>query len=193
MTPRIILIDADVIGHFITAGEHQNINAIFPNPIYILDKVKREAAFLPSRAPIVEHLIENNHITLFPFPEDDEIIKHEYFYIKKTLDKGDGESACLAVARYSDRIIASSNLKDIKNYCVMHKIDYLATMDFLCYALLNGIWTKTRCDEFIRKVREKKQKLPCTSMDDHSCREVKFLLKEESQDSSEQPTIQPTA
>jgi hypothetical protein len=178
-TPRLILIDADVIGHFITAGEQDQINQIFPNTILVLDKVKKEASVLPYRAPIVEALIEDNRITVLPFPEHDEVIKQEYFYIKKTLDKGDGESACLAVARFSYSIIASSNLKDIKNYCTNHKIDYLTTMDFLCYALSKGKWTRTRCDAFIKKVKEKKQKLPCNSMAEYTCRQVDFLFVEE--------------
>jgi hypothetical protein len=34
--------------------------------------------------------------------------------------KGDGEAACMAIVRFSKDILASSNLKDIANYCKMH-------------------------------------------------------------------------
>jgi hypothetical protein len=81
-------------------------------------------------------------IRLIPFPEESEEIKREYFWIKKMLFKGDGESACMAVARYNKNILGSSNLRDIKNYCTTHKIDYLTTMDFLCAALATGFLMK---------------------------------------------------
>jgi hypothetical protein len=45
--------------------------------------------------------------------------------------KGDGESACIAYVRYSNDIIGSSNLSDVKNYCNLHSIDLLTTMDFV--------------------------------------------------------------
>jgi hypothetical protein len=89
--------------------------------------------------------------------------------------KGDGESACLAVARYNKNILASSNLKDIKNYCAMHKIDYLTTMDFLCAALNTGIFNEARCDAFLQKVIAEGGKLPVKKMKDYVCRAINFL------------------
>jgi hypothetical protein len=175
MSLRIILIDADVISHFITAGEQQSLNRIFPNEIHVLDKVRAEASRLPSRKIIVDSIISDGVLKVLDFPENDSQIKQEYFYIKKTLDKGDGESAALAVARYRNNIIASSNLKDIKNYCTNHKIDFLTTMDFLCHALKNGLWNEKRCDDFIAKVLARKSKLPCTKMADHNCRILDFV------------------
>jgi hypothetical protein len=112
---------------------------------------------------------------VLPFPDSDPDVKQEYFWIKKMMDKGDGESATMAVARHHNNIIASSNLRDIKNYCSNHKIDYLTTMDFLCYALTNGRWTESRCNDFISKVLSKKSKLPCKTMSEHSCRPLDFV------------------
>lgn len=46
---RIILIDADVVSRFVTAGEAFIIHQIFPNnPIHILDKVFAELQRWPS-------------------------------------------------------------------------------------------------------------------------------------------------
>jgi hypothetical protein len=172
------LIDADVVSHFITGEEAIMLNQIFPgNPISILDKVHGELQKWPSQKVRTEIslLLSKKIIRLMHFPEENEDIRKEYSYIKKTLFKGDGESACLAVARYNKNILASSNLKDIKHYCDMHKIDYLTTMDFLCEALRTELFNESRCNTFINKILAAKSKLPVQSMADHKCKEVAFL------------------
>jgi hypothetical protein len=175
---RIILIDADVVSHFVLAGEANNLKKIFPNnPICLLDKVHAELQRWPSdklRSEI-SILIGKKIIRLIEFPEDNEIIKKEYLWIKSMLFKGEGESACLAVARYNKNILASSNLKDIKNYCTTHKIDYLTTMDFLCGALHAGIFDEKRCDAFIKKVLDSRSKLPVKTMREYQCKKIDFL------------------
>ncbi|HWJ26497.1 MAG TPA: hypothetical protein VNS32_08130 [Flavisolibacter sp.] len=172
---RIILIDADVVSHFITAGEAFVIDQIFPNnPIHILDKVHAELQKWPSAnvRSDISLLLSKKVIRLIDFPENDEVIKKEYLWIKSMMFKGDGESACLAVARYNKRILASSNLKDIKDYCGRHKIDYLTTMDFLCHALKTGFFSEERCNKFITAVLNGKSKLPVKSMKEYQCREI---------------------
>jgi hypothetical protein len=46
---RIILIDADVVSHFITAGAILYLPVIFPNKIKVLDKVYAELERFPKR------------------------------------------------------------------------------------------------------------------------------------------------
>lgn len=175
---RHILIDADVVSHFVTAGKSLFLKKIFPhNTIYILDKVHAELQQWPSQTLLneVSILLSKKIIRLINFPEDNlEIIK-EYAWIKAMLFKGDGESACLAVARYNNNILASSNLRDIKKYCQDHSIDYLTTMDFLCEALKKGVFTKEECDEFIQIVKAAGSKLPVNGMREYNCREIDFL------------------
>lgn len=175
---RIILVDADVVSHFITAGEAESIHLVFPhNPIHLLDKVHAELQKWKNANVgfVVSGLLTKKKIILINFPEDNEEIKKEYFWIKKMQFKGDGESACLAVARYNKNILASSNLKDIKSYCLTHKMDYLTTMDFLCAALATGVFTEARCDAFLKAVLAAGGKLPVQRMKDYSCRVIGFL------------------
>ena len=120
-------------------------------------------------------LLKKKLIKLIDFPEDNKVIKKEYFWIKKMQFKGDGESACLAVARYNKNILASSNLGDIKSYCITHKIDYLTTMDFLCAALATDIFTASRCDAFLTTVVNAGGKLPAKRMKEYECRRIDFL------------------
>ncbi len=175
---RIILIDADVISHFVTAGEADYINKIFPqHPIFLLNKVYAELQRWPSQAMLerISLLLSKKAIQIMEFPEDNEMILKEYRWIKQMLFKGDGESACLAVARFSKNILASSNLRDIKNYCGMHKIDYLTTMDFLCQALKTGLFDENKCNNFLQTLRKAGKKLPVISIKDYQCTPITFL------------------
>ena len=108
---RIILIDADVVSHFITGGQIMLLPSIFPYRIKILDKVYAELARFPNKRKEVQNLLNFNLFEIMPFPEDDIEVRKEYFYLKKMRFKG-CESACLAVRKSND-ILASSNLRDI--------------------------------------------------------------------------------
>lgn len=174
-TNKTILIDADVVSHFITAGEILFLSKIFPkNRICILDKVYAELECFVKKKTEVDNLVNLKVLEVIPFPEGNIEIKKEYFHIKKVMFKGDGESACLAVARYTQNIIASSNLKDIKSYCDRHSITYLTTMDFLCEALRTKVFDEKRCDDFISTVRSKGSILPVARMKDYTCRTIVF-------------------
>lgn len=172
---KIILIDADVVSHFIKAGEIYSLNTIFDYEIRVLDKVYNELKNNLTWKTQIDNLVNQGTLKIEPFPESNNEIKKEYFHIKKVMLKGEGESACLAYVRYTDNIIASSNLKDTKNYCSLHKIQYLTTMDFLCIALENKLFTMNRCNNFITEVLNKKGKLPVTKMEDYNCRLLDFL------------------
>jgi hypothetical protein len=169
---RIILIDADVVSHFITGQEIYTLPTIFPYKMKILDKVYDELENFKSKKTQVDNLINQKILEIMPFPDDSSEIRKEYYWIKKQMFKGDGESATLAVTRYSNDIVGSSNLKDIKSYCVMHSIDYLSTMDFLCRALETGKMDLARCNNFITNVLKSGSKLPVKSMAQHTCREI---------------------
>ena len=72
---------------------------------------------------------------------------------------GDGEAACLALAKHTKDYIASSNLKDIREYCKHFGIVYLTTMDILLEAYQKGIMTEVQCNTFIQEVKSKDSKL----------------------------------
>lgn len=151
-----ILLDCDVIIHFSKAGKQLLLPKIFPDRFVILDKVKSELEKYRGNQVPVNKFIEFSKIPVIPMPSSVEVIK-EYSFLKKT--KGDGEAACMAVARHTKDYIASSNLRDIGQYCKLHGIVYLTTMDILLEAYLQGIMDEAECDGFIKEVKEKKSKL----------------------------------
>lgn len=169
---KIILIDADVLSHFISGGQITLLPRIFPYPIKILDKVYAEISRMPGKKTEVDNLLKFKLIEQIPFPEDQPEIKKEYLHIKKLMFKGDGESACLAVVRYSKDILASSNLKDIASYCKMHQITYLTTMDFLCQAVKNGQLPESDCDDFIQRVLKAGSRLPVKKWGEYDCNQI---------------------
>lgn len=156
-----ILLDADVVIHFVKAGYQMQLTNIFPGRLVMLDKVKQELVKRRSEALGIENFLNWCKIPVESMPKDIEILR-EYAALKKL--RGDGESACMAVARYRREFIASSNISDIRTYCEEHSIVYYTTLDVLEIAIENNIMTEEECDEFISEVKAKQSKLPCNTM-----------------------------
>lgn len=155
-----IILDADVVIHFIKNGQIGLLHQIFPNKLYMLDIVFNEV-FVGAIRTQVENLFKFKFIFELDF-ENDIIIMQEYARLKKKF--GSGESACMAYCKYFKDVIASSNLKDIKSYCEENNIQFLTTMDFLVEAYSLKLLSESECDQFIYNVKSKGSKLPCNSI-----------------------------
>lgn len=153
----IILVDADVISHFIAAGELIELpNILRPHTVTVLDTVYDEIKRINSRRQYLDQVIHHfKTIKIIPFPLQNLDIKKEYARIKKDNPLiGDGERACMAVAKYQKDVIASSNFRDIVPYCKANQIRYLGTLDILCIALQKQIFDIDRCNLFIATTRK---------------------------------------
>jgi len=155
-----ILLDADVIIHFIKGEQTGVLHQIFSNKLCILDVVLEEVFRGRSRATI-ENLIKYHVIFELSFSDDIEVVR-EYGRLRKIYGKG--ESACMAYCKFNKDVLASSNLRDIKLYCHQHGIQYLTTLDFVYKAYLKGIMDEANCDYFIYNVLSKGSKLPCSNL-----------------------------
>lgn len=145
---RKILIDCDIIRHFIRGQKIEFLHSIFPGNIFILDIVEAELIRSVKIKPIVEKMIGDGQLRRMTFPIKLDMI-HEFSRLKEVEFRGAGESACMAVARFSEDIIASNNLNDIEIYCQQHSILYLTTMDFLYVAYKKGIMDESEVDYFL--------------------------------------------
>lgn len=83
---------------------------------------------------------------------------------KSNFGFGLGESASMVYCKYRNDVLASSNLKDIVDYCEENKITYFTTMDFLYQAMVSQVMAEKECDRFIAEVTSKGSKLPVTKM-----------------------------
>ncbi|MCC8115270.1 MAG: hypothetical protein LIP03_15020 [Bacteroidales bacterium] len=154
-----IVLDADVIIHFIKGERLSQLCDIFPEYEYILlDVVYNELKKRPATQAIISNWLNwyKSKITLIRFAPSAECAKE---FLRLRALRGDGESACLAYCRYNQDVIGSSNLKDILDYCIENNITYLTTLDFLYYAYIRKVFTREECNQFISTVKSKGSKI----------------------------------
>lgn len=131
-----IVLDADVIIHFIKGGMFSLLLEIFPEYEYlILDVVYKEISVNPASKTQIDNTLQflSHRISQVKFEPKGES-RLEYAKLISTL--GRGESACMVFCRDNHDVLGSSNLRDIKEYCRKNLITYLTTLDFLYYAYL---------------------------------------------------------
>lgn len=161
-----ILVDADVIIHFHKGDRISLLRDLFPGRLFVLDTIVSELT--KGKATRVGSTLENmirwGIISEMPFPKDIQVITE---YAKLSSRLGKGESACLAVCRYHNEVIASSNLRDIKDYCNQHSIAFLTTIDILCIGVLKGKITEAGANDFISLVISQQSKLPKGNIEVH--------------------------
>ncbi len=87
-----------------------------------------------------------------------------------SLGLGDGESACLAFARFRKNYISSSNLRDVSEYCKLHSIRNIPTMKLLEIAEIKGIMNVEEINTFLEQCFTKGQRLPSRTWEDYKKR-----------------------
>jgi len=157
-----ILLDSDVIRHLIKGDKLSLLHKLFGDHLVLLKVVYDELFRSTQIQPIIENFIKFNNLKIIEFPSDNLEILKEYANLKKRF--GDGESACMAVAKFQNNIIASSNLKDIKDYCIQNKIVYLTTMDILLEAVDTQLLSEDNCNHVIQTIKAKNSKLPVNTI-----------------------------
>lgn len=162
-----IVLDADVIIHFVKAGQFSLLLDIFPEYRYlILDVVYDEITVNKAMKIQIDNTLKffASRISNERFEPKGES-RLEYARLRNTLLLGKGESACMVYCRDNRDVLGSSNLKDIKEYCTRNQITYLTTLDFLYYAFVRNKMTKADVDAFIADVIAKGSKLPVVDIE----------------------------
>jgi hypothetical protein len=161
---KLILLDTDVISHFISGGQFTLLPKIFKNKKVILDIVTNELRVKKKFKIYIENVINSGFIKEINFNNNKQVVI-EFSNLKRMF--GEGESACMAYCRFNKDVLASSNLKDITKYCEDNNIEFLTTMDFLAEALNSGQLTEQECNEFIKNVKAVGSILPVNSITDY--------------------------
>lgn len=151
---KVLLIDADVISHFIATGRIDTLTAILaPHAVYVVDNVYKEATWHPTdfqRKAKVDAWMTRCKVSRIGFPYTNDHVKKEFFRLKKESPLlGEGERACMSMARFGHEVVASSNFRDVADYCDAFGIEYIGTLDILAIALNKGIYTQEDCNNFI--------------------------------------------
>lgn len=160
VTKTKIVLDADVIIHFIKGGLFSLLLEIFPEYEYlILDVVYKEVTVSQASKTQIDNTLQflGNRISQVKFDPKGES-RLEYAKLITTL--GRGESACMVFCRDNQDVLGSSNLRDIKEYCKRNFITYLTTIDFLYFAYVKKKLSAEECSKFIKEVNDKGSRLP---------------------------------
>jgi hypothetical protein len=181
-TNKLILLDCDVISHFIANNALADLPAILaPHPCLVLDFVYDEVAAWPMRLAFLDSVIRTGQIQRMSFPDDLES-NREFARIKSKFPLiGDGERACMAVARFHKNIVASSNFRDVAPYCSQFGVLYLGTLDILTIACNKGIYDEQQCDSFIQtSLTHNRARFPkgVTAMRYYTPGDLSFILQE---------------
>lgn len=167
---KVILIDADVISHFIATNRIDMLTVILaPHAVYVVDNVYKEATWHPTdsqRKAKVDAWMTRCKVTHIGFPYMNEHIKKEFYRLKKASPLlGEGERACLSIARFGHEVVASSNFRDVASYCDAFGIEYIGTLDILAIAIRKGIYTAEDCNCFIADaINLNKARFPVTDI-----------------------------
>lgn len=156
MSKTEIVVDADVLIHFDEAQCLATLPLIFPYYEYvILSTVYEEARSL--RKKIDNICMRMKTMSIKEFNPTGPMLR-EYAMLKQRF--GRGESACMAYCKYTNNVVGSSNLRDIRDYCTRNKITYLTTLDFFYYAWKRGKMSLEDVNEALRMIVAKGSKLP---------------------------------
>ena len=161
-----IVLDADVIIHFVKGQRFSTLIDIFPEYLYIiLDVVYDEVTVNRTTKTQLDNTLAffSSRISKTKF-DPKGMSRLEYARLRSTLLLGKGESACMVFCRDNNDVLGSSNLRDIKDYCEANRITYLTTLDFLYYAFVRKKMTESEVSEFIAQVVAKGSKLPAVDI-----------------------------
>ncbi len=181
---KFILIDADVFIHLKLVGLLIYLPKIIePYSLSMLKNVLDELIRFRSEKNEILNLIDMMKILIINLDsiDNDDMI---YEYAKLITTMGDGESATLAYARFSDKKIISNNLSDIRNYCEANGILYLTTIDVFDVAVRKGIISLNEANEYMNTLLQKEKKVPDTSIESYrisrlySYRKIQYFLSD---------------
>lgn len=127
-----IVLDSDVIIHFIKADRVTLLLDIFPEYKYIiLDVVYDELKKHKATRVIIDNLFsfKANRVSSEKFAPKGTMLR-EYARLQNKLGKG--ESACMVYCLEHKDVLGSSNLRDIKEYCTVNNISHYSGFLILC-------------------------------------------------------------
>lgn len=151
---KVILVDADVISHFMATGFIDRLTEIlYPHTVLVVENVYKEAGYHPTnpnRKQEVDDWMQRCRVGKIAFPYINENVRKEFYRLKKECPLlGEGERACMSMARFGHESIASSNFRDVAPYCEANDIEYIGTLDILVIAMKKEILTSSICNRFI--------------------------------------------
>jgi len=168
-----IVIDANVIIHFIKGKALDSLHKIFPQYKFVIidELLNKELRNLNSTRVYLDNFLHYfpQSITVIKWSPNYEMIKELGILTNKY---GYGESLCMVYCKYNNDVVASSDVKDITDYCDRNGIQYITTLDFLWQAYSTKIMTEKQCNDFINEVNKGIKSLNVSKITEYTPRQL---------------------
>lgn len=160
----LILVDADVLIHFFKADRISLLNSLYKGRLRMLDIVLDELRDNRTINGSLDMIFKFSGIEEIAFPTSE--LLQEYVSLESSID-GKGERATLVYCKHNQSIIASSNTRDISNYCNNNQMPFLTTLDILCVAVDRGEINDQEANTIIKDIIKKSSYLCCDTIQKH--------------------------
>lgn len=151
-----IVLDSDVIIHFVVGGYFSILPSIFPNYSFIILNYVYNEQRNETKKQIDNHINFIKNISLVDFKPSCDYLQ-EFAELKQRF--GLGESASMIYCKENKDVIGSNNLNDILEYCKNNDITFLTTLDFIYFAYKNNVLSQKDCNDFIQLLISKGHKI----------------------------------
>lgn len=150
-----LFLDTDCLSAFLWVDEENLLYALYPGRLVIPGQVRAELSYVPKLKSKTDALIACGKAAVEDIETGTEAA--ELYYILTEVPSrghvpiGRGEAACIALAKITDGILASNNLRDVSLYVQEFELRLLTTGDILVEAYHrqqideeqgNTIWAK---------------------------------------------------
>lgn len=162
--------DTDCLSSFIKANREDLLASLYSKRMFVPWNVYREISRIDRLKRKMDILIKDKHIKKISFNLDSKEYKDFSYLIDVYNNKyyiGEGEAACIALAKNNNGVLASNNLKDIKRYIDEYKLKHLTSADILKQALKNKFITKIEGNNIWRDMLNEGIYLPYDSFDNY--------------------------
>jgi predicted nucleic acid-binding protein len=130
-----LFLDTDCLSAFLWVDEENLLYALYPGRLVIPGQVRAELSYVPKLKSKTDALIACGKAAVEDIETGTEAAELYYILTESPsrghVPIGRGEAACIALAKVTDGILASNNLRDVSAYVHEFKLRLLTTGDIL--------------------------------------------------------------
>jgi len=169
-----IYFDTDCLSHFLRVKEQRILVALYSGriavPMIVYQELSSPLIKQYSLKTDIDILIKNKHVLLKKM-EPESLVEEKYYeilYNTKTRIPGigKGEASVMSFAFINQGVMASNNLKDVRDFVKEHQIKNLTTADILIEAFKMNVISRFDVNEIWHRMLKHGAKLPNQSFDE---------------------------
>lgn len=168
-----LFFDNDCIAAFLWVEEQSILAQMYPGRIIIPKPVYDELS-VPSVAHLrerIDAMILSGQAQIVSLLVDSEEYKL-YWQMTQTPENGrkvigNGEASCLALAIEKDGIIASNNLRDIRDYIQEYSLKHITTGDIMVEAYSAGLITEAQGNQIWANMLSKRRRIGANTFSEY--------------------------